>query len=236
MKGKLIQRIMIAILLVSSFAIAPISSDYVNAEEQDKKEKEETKEVQEPGEPPSGENVIGKEEEVEIDIDTPASVTGEKMEGNGTVVDFTTNGSKAFYTIVDNEQQVFYLIIDMDKTDNNVYFLSEINRSELSGGDATANQNNVAPTPPAGVEQPEQEVQSETGTSDNNMGFLLTVIIIGLVGAVAYYFLVVKKKQNKNATSEDDEDEMTEDYEDDFEEDYYEEEENVTETENSQDK
>lgn len=255
MKGKLIKRIMIASLLVSSFAIAPIGSAYANAEpnkeeqkaenakekEQDKKEKEETKEVQEPenetpkniGDPPSGENVVGKEKEVEIDIDTPASVTGERMEGNGTVVDFSTTGSRAFYTIVDNDQQVFYLIIDMDKTDNNVYFLSDINRAELDGA-TTANQNdqaNVAPTPPADVEQPEQEVQSETETSDNNMGFLFTVLILGLVGAVGYYFLVVKKKQNKN-TSEDD-DEMTEDYDDDFEEDYYDDEE---ETENSQEK
>ncbi|MFP3722671.1 DUF4366 domain-containing protein [Niallia circulans] len=230
MKGKLIKRTMIASLLVSSLAIAPISSVYAKENEKPKEEqtdkKQETNKNEEAKksenqsipEPPSGENVVGKEEEVEVDIDTPASVTGERMEGNGTVVDFTTSGSKAFYTIVDDDQQVFYLIIDMDKTENNVYFLSEINRGEL-GGQKT-DENNVAPTPPNNVKEPEKEIKSEE-TENNNLGFLLIVLIIGGIGAVAYYFLVIKKKQNKN-NKEDDmaEDEMPEDYEDDFEEDY----------------
>lgn len=257
MKGKLIKRTIIASLLVSSLAIAPISSVYANendkptkqeqttekakAKEKEKEEKakQETNQVEEPKqpetqsipEPPSGENVVGQEEEVEIDIDTPASVTGERMEGNGTVVDFSTSGSKAFYTIVDDDQQVFYLIIDMDKTQNNVYFLSEINRGELSGVTAE-DKNNVAPTPPNGVEEPEKEIQPEKEKDDNNLGFLLTILILGGIGAVAYYFLVIKKKQNKNE-SDLDEDEMSEDYEDDFEEDYLEQEE---ETENNQEK
>ncbi|UOE94778.1 CD1107 family mobile element protein [Alkalihalobacillus sp. LMS39] len=235
MKHKLVKRLLIASLLVSALIVTSITTAYAN-------EDEESVDV---GDPPSGENVIRNENEVEIDIDTPASVTGERMEGNGTVVDFTTSGSKAFYTIVDNDQQTFYLIIDMDKPQNNVYFLSDINRAEL--GVAAANtpddQARVAPTPPNGMEEPELALESEdvtgttsgTDTDDNNLGFLLTVVVIGIVGAFAYFFLVVKKKQTKNKS--EDNAVMSEDYEDDFEGDMYEEdfyEEDHTETEQQQ--
>jgi L-fucose mutarotase/ribose pyranase (RbsD/FucU family) len=76
---------------------------------------------------------VNRDKEIlKMPIETPASVTGEKFNGSGTVVDFTTTGSKAFYTVQTTDHSVYYIIIDLDKTESNVYFLSEINGEELS--------------------------------------------------------------------------------------------------------
>lgn len=167
------------------------------------------------GDPPSGENVEANEVIEEIEAQTPASVTGETMQGNGTVVDYTTSGSKAFYTIVDTEQNTFYLIIDMDKTQNNVYFLKDVKQSDLDGVATTSNSSeSVAPTPPPNLAEPEAEVQPEE--SNSGLGFALIVLLLAGIGVAAYYFLVMRKRhQNKEEETEDDE--MSEYYDDDFE-------------------
>lgn len=158
------------------------------------------------GEPPSGENVEAVEEIEEVEALTPASVTGEKMQGTGTIVDYTTSGSKAFYTIVDREQKTFYLIVDMDKTQNNVYFLTDVNKSDLEGINAGKNVESVAPAPPSDVEPPEE--------TNSGLGFALIVLLLAAVGVTAYYFLVMRKR-HQNQNDEEDEDEMEEYYEDD---------------------
>ena len=160
------------------------------------------------GDPPSGENVEADEEIEEVEALTPASVTGEKMQGTGTIVDYTTSGSKAFYTIVDREQNTFYLIVDMDKTQNNVYFLTDVNKSDLEGINAGKNAENVAPVPPPDLENPEEP------TGNSGLGFALIVLLLAAVGVTAYYFLVMRKR-HQNQNEEEDEDEMEEYYEDD---------------------
>ena len=157
-------------------------------------------------EPPSGPNVNIDTVTEEVDIQTPASVTGQKLDGTGTVTDFSTSGSKAFYTITDNEQNVFYLIIDLDKTDNNVYFLSDINKTDLEGTEIP--EEAVQPVP-AEVQSAAAEEPEESGS-----GFLIIVLLLAAIGVAAYYFLVMKKKQGKN-NEDDEEDEMSEGYGDD---------------------
>lgn len=134
--------------------------------------------------------------EKEIKAQTPASVTGEKMEGNGTVVDFSTSGSKAFYTIRDENQKVFYLIIDLDKTDKNVYFLSDVNKEQLettSSIPTKKTNEKLETTSPQSTRTVEKK--------SSNTGFLLTILVIALGGAVAYYLLIVKPKGKKVSES-----------------------------------
>lgn len=166
-----------------------------------------------------------KNDSEKVNIETPASVTGEKYQGTGTITDFSTSGSKAFYTIVDNEQNVFYLIIDMDKVDNNVYFLSDINKSELEGqttnNQTASNQvdNNQVQTNDQTADvnaYPAPSTSQESNSSSNT--FLWIVLGVAGVGLVAYYFLVFKNKKNKPATeTETEAGEIPEDtmYEDD---------------------
>lgn len=228
---KIIKTFLVFVLVFSfAFTIFPNSEIFAEKQEEtnqkiedEKKEKKKDNEDESIPEPPSGENVVGEEEEVEVNAITPSSVTGERMQGNGTVVDFTTTGSKAFYTIKDNEQNVFYLIIDMDKTADNVYFLSDINRNELEG---VIEEGGTSIQPPIQAEQGLEDSLDEDKPGEKeggNTGFLLMVLILAVVGITAYYFLVIKKKQNDNAVSDE---EMEDDYEDDF---FYEEESEETE-------
>lgn len=173
----------------------------------------------EAGEPPSGENVQRNEEEIQIEAETPASVTGEIMQGNGTVVDYTTTGSKQFYTIVDSEQNTFYLVVDMDKTQNNVYFLKSITQAELEG--ATTNAVTTEVTSPVETPNVEAEVSTPPEEDNSGLGFGLGVLLIAAIGVGAYYFLVMRKRHQNNQIhpNEENEDDLEESYDDDFYED-----------------
>ena len=123
----------------------PVAAEAETKEKAEAATKEKAENTGNVAEPPSGPNVKIDTVEEKVEIETPASVTGQKIEGTGTVTDFSTSGSKAFYTITDKEHNVFYLIIDLDKTDNNVYFLSDINKSDLEGSPIP--EENVTPMP-----------------------------------------------------------------------------------------
>lgn len=221
------KKVLLATMLFSSIlflgfpsinlAYAKGNSESVEAKEKEKKEEEKAKvaaeeKAEEKGdvaEPPSGPDVNRDEVTETVDIETPASVTGQKIDGTGTITDFSTSGSKAFYTITDSDQKVFYLIIDLDKTDNNVYFLSDINKSELSGPAESENT----------IQQPAEQVESanmEAPKEESGNGFLIAVLLIAVVGVVAYYFLVMKKRQGRGNEEDEDNEEMNEDYEDNF--------------------
>lgn len=178
-------------------------------EKADQAAKEQAESKGDVGEPPSGPDVNKETVEEPIDIQTPASVTGQKLDGAGTVVDFSTSGSKAFYTITDDDHNVFYLVIDMDKTDHNVYFLSDINKAELEG--VSPKGENVPP-PTEQLESAKTEAPKESGN-----GFLIAVMLIAVIGVAAYYFLVMRKKKGQSSEDDEDyEDEMSESYQDDF--------------------
>ena len=150
-------------------------------------------------EPPSGPNIKKDTDIEEVDIETPASVTGKKFEGTGTVEDFSTTNSKAFFTITDKESNVFYLIIDLDKTANNVYFLSDVNKSSLEG--SVEPKETVSPVP---VVTPTDNVE-KPAESGNNTFLILVFLVAGVVVAV-YYFRVIKKKKEQGSTNDDEDD------------------------------
>ena len=55
----------------------------------------------------------------------PATPKPFTPEGTGTVVDNATDeDGKEFFTITTPSENVFYLVIDRQRTDNNVYFLN----------------------------------------------------------------------------------------------------------------
>lgn len=145
--------------------------------------------------------------EEQIKTNTPASVTGEKFEGNGTVVDFSTSGSKAFYTIQDQNQQVFYLIIDLDKVENNVYFLSDISKDELAKVPTSNSSSGLVPETTEATQQVavQDAVQEQPIPESNNNGFLFSILIVALLGAGAYYFMVIKPKGAKKTNQKPEE-------------------------------
>ena len=169
------------------------------------------------------EDPVNRDKEIlKMPIETPASVTGEKFNGSGTVVDFTTTGSKAFYTVQTTDHSVYYIIIDLDKTESNVYFLSEINGEELSlsevaSKDGSINKESATETDNKvqkveKTEIIEQKAESATTTktpSKNNWSFW--VLLIGAVILFSYQFFfgklknlnpLIKKKQLSNTNEE----------------------------------
>lgn len=226
----------LAFLLLLSFGIGLGSASY--AEETEKsstepsssttKDSSETKEsssaeVQEPY------NYKSKEMEEKIKAIPPASATGKKFDGQGTVTDFSTSGSKAFYTITDKDSNVYYLIIDLEKTENNVHFLSDVERAEMQGVAEGGNNNqtqNVVQNPNTTSESQNVTTPTENEKKSNSNGFLFLVLGLAVVGFLAYYFL--KFKKNK-AASTDDSNEEPDEYED--EDEFYGDEEISEETE-----
>jgi hypothetical protein len=140
----------------------------------------------------------------------PISVTGEKTNGSGTAVDYTYSGEKEFYTIVTADDTTYYLIIDNEKEQSNVYFLREINEGELSiKNNVPISEIEKDPTPdPIPTPQPTPEKKPKV----NNNLMLILVAFVGVAGA-GYYFKVYKPKQMKKDEANTDAEEFEEDYE-----------------------
>lgn len=121
--------------------------------------------------------------------------------GTGTVLDnATSEDEKEFYTIVTENENVFYLVIDKQRDTENVYFLNAVTESDLMAlaepdAEETAEpvESEPEPTPspepeePAeGIVEPEPEPVPETGTSP------IMLVLIGVavlaVGGLGYYF------------------------------------------------
>lgn len=126
----------------------------------------------------------------------PSSVTGQKFEGTGTVVDFVQTDTKTFYTIYTADDKIYYLIIDNTKDNNNVYFLREINEDELNFGYQyeVVNNNKYAEDEVVQVEKKEKTNLPDTKT---------LIICGGLVAAALIFFIVNKVKNRKPKTSKE---------------------------------
>jgi len=160
-------------------------------------------------------------------------------DGSGAVVD-NAHGSDGieFFTIGTEDGNVFYLIIDRQRSTDNVYLLNAVTEEDLislagaggreviphgAGGNLDAIPNPVPPATDIPAEppdeasepsEPENEPQ-ETSSSGNDNSMLIIIGIAALVvGGVGYYFKIVRPKQN---AMYDDDEEDTYGYEDEDE-------------------
>ena len=142
--------------------------------------------------------------------------------GTGSVLDNATDGDgKEFFTVETPEGNIFYLIVDRQRTTENVYLLNAVTESDLMalaepGDGTTANQAQpiVTPTPPAPTEtETEPPTPPAPEKSGGNTGTIAIVIIaVVAVGGAGYYFKIVRPKQ-QGAGGYDDYDEQEEDEE-----------------------
>ena len=124
-------------------------------------------------------------------------------DGTGTVVDNATDeDGKEFCTITTADESVFYLVIDKQKTSENVYFLNAVTVDDLlplaKQGEEPAEE--VTPEPEPEPTEPVEEVtepepEPEAKKTDSP---LLSLLLIGAVvligGGVGYYFKIYKPK------------------------------------------
>ena len=156
--------------------------------------------------------VTGIEEQLNKEGETADSVTKT-----------ATEGTKEFYTISTKSGKIFYLIIDNSKSQDNVYFLTEVSEKDLMN--FTLSDSVTLPEVDTVYAEPEKKAEEEkpetTESSEkdkveddiqmpedkSSFGTYLLIVLVA-VGAAAggYYFKVYKPKHEY-----DDEDEMEED-------------------------
>lgn len=145
-------------------------------------------------------------------------------DGTGTVVDNATDGDgKEFFTITTADESVFYLVIDRQKSTENVYFLNAVTVADLlalaeSSGVAVS----VIPDPePEPDPEPTPEPEPEPEAKGGRAGMLLVVLaVVAIGGGAGWYFKIYRPKRQKAVEPEEDYNESgydgPEDYGDDL--------------------
>lgn len=152
--------------------------------------------------------------------------------GTGTVVNTATDeDGKQFYTITTPDENVFYLVIDLQRETDNVYFLNAVTEKDLlalaeKSEDTEENETAVVSTPEP-ESNSETDISSETSSGSSaepeqksNPTMLLLVLAVVLIGGgVGYYFKIYRPKQEQAALAEDEFDEYEADPYDEQEDD-----------------
>jgi len=167
--------------------------------------------------------ITGIEEELAASGETVASIdqTAQK-------------GGKEFYTISTKSGKIFYLIVDNDRQENNVYFLTEVGEKDLLN--FTLSDTVTLPqvdTVYAEVEQKEPETEAPTPEPETTAvplepeetektspigGYLLLAFVGAAALGAGYYFKIYKPKHDFVEEDEYEEDAEETDGEEDFEE------------------
>lgn len=130
--------------------------------------------------------------------------------GTGTVVDNATDeDGKEFFTIITADESVFYLVIDRQKSSENVYFLNAVTVADLlalaeSSGEPIAVTSPEPETEPTVTTEPEPAPVEETETSGGAGMILLALAVVLIGGGAAYYFKIHRPKQQRAADAEND--------------------------------
>lgn len=141
----------------------------------------------------------------------PAETTAKPFtpDGTGTVVDNATDqDGKEFFTITTPSENVFYLVIDRQRGQENVYFLNAVTENDLLAlaepspePEPTEPVTQPEPSPEPSPE-PEPEPEKEAGFPLGNLLIVALVLLAG--GGAAYYFKVYRPKHEAADVDEDD--------------------------------
>ena len=173
----------------------------------------------------------------------PASAASVPTDGTGTVIENTTadSSSREFFTIKTADGNVFYIVVDKTKTDDNVYLLTPVTEdslkalaesaaqkngaatvsgaSNLFGGQSASSQSSettgaaaASSTTGNGTSNAAKTQTAKNAASVGNIAFIVLVAI--LVFAAAFYFKIYKPKHApvpESFDEEPDEDDSGED-------------------------
>lgn len=142
-------------------------------------------------------------------------------DGTGTVLDNATDGDgKEFFTVETADGNVFYLIVDRERTSDNVYLLDAVKESDLVSlatpdDDGVSAIETPAPSEPTEPTEPTPTPELEPEKQGGNMGTIVFVVIaIAVIGGVGYYVKILRPKQ---LAANDSYDEPEDDFDDDEE-------------------
>ena len=137
-------------------------------------------------------------------------------DGNATLVDQASDKDrKEFYTFTSPAGNQFFLIIDKQRSDNNVYFLDYVTEKDLISLAKKDKENPlITEAPEPETKQPEPEIKEEkpeekpveeetSEKKQSNAGMVLILLLVTVgVGIVAYYFKILKPKQELEAADD----------------------------------
>lgn len=140
---------------------------------------------------------------------TGAAVNPFTPSGSGTVTNYATGeDGKEFYTITAPDDTVFYLVIDRQRSAENVYFLNAVTVDDLlslaANPTAKPGAAFVHPTPPQNGSVPPTEnnpaepipAPKQAQGGGNNTGMLIIVLVLAAFGGgAAWYIKIYKPKQ-----------------------------------------
>ena len=197
--------------------------------------------VEEPPPPPSSlPTPMPEETPPPSPVAEPPPTTGNPFtpDGVATVIDnATSDDGKEFFTITTPEGNVFFLVIDRSRPQNNVYFLNAVTEQDLMALAVRPEETPpFSPIPePLPTPEPEDDPTEDADPlpepeqrEPGNNGTVIFAIIAALAfGGAAYYLKIVRPKKQAAAFDDDedeyeeDEDFDTEDEEDDEMEEMY---------------
>ena len=176
-------------------------------------------------------DTAGDSEETESGIppyDGPKYLT---PDGTATVIDnvFIEGNGLEFFTFTTEAGNVFYLVVDRARTQNNVYFLNYVTEQDLlalaekdSKGGNTSTSGIPSTTGGTTAENPAEEPEppEQPPAKNGNTGMLIFLLLgIAAVGGAAYYFKIVRPK--KQMRDDDDGEDIEDGYGDDDAGDYF---------------
>jgi hypothetical protein len=141
-------------------------------------------------------------------------------DGTGSVVDNATDGGgKEFFTVETADGNVFYLIVDRRRADDNVYLLNAVTEDDLGSLAKPGDGKNVSAveTPPAASTEPAPaasaapEPTPEPAPENNGSGgasmYILIAVATLAAGGAGYYLKIVRPKKSGAEDDADDFDE-----------------------------
>lgn len=153
----------------------------------------------------------------------PLNTFAEELEkGQGTVKEAIKSGNKEFYTIVTPTEKTYYLVVDYEKDNRNVYFLKavdEVDLIDLAGVNEviyTPQETTTIETTTETTSQEdinsliEEDKQTTEQKSFNLLSIIALVLFILLMGYVVYSKIKDKNKPTTFDGYDDDEEEIEE--------------------------
>ena len=140
-------------------------------------------------------------------------------DGQGTVLDNATDDEgKEFFTITTADEAVFYLVIDRQKSTENVYFLNAVTVADLMAlAENTEGAATVTPAPepepdPEPTPEPDPEPEKKAGAGP----LLLVLAVMAVGGGAGWYFKIYRPKRQQAAAPEEDYTDEPAPYEEDY--------------------
>ncbi len=144
--------------------------------------------------------------------------------GDGTVMDNATEkNGKEFFTIKTPNDNVFHLIIDRQRTGENVYLLNAVTEEDLLALSQKGNGKTMSAIPTATTKPIEPQPQEETNktntdkqeqkpntATNGSSSYLIIGIAVLVVGAVGYYFKIYRPRTQANEVDEEASEEISE--------------------------